>query len=308
MQQRIFNWTELKKDARLTALTTNGMGCTTALEILYKGQHVDGRPIGAFPRKRKRIYLDALAHKRDILMLLGQPQKIGIRLDTDSPPTTAGSGCVVRTFTGNGAFNFWQDPSRFDPDIEKAIEQVLDIVAEHALVSTTFVCPRVYMWSTDKSQHLDFTQRFKRCLAERCSLLLPPMVEGVEVKPPRRSLFTDAERAELRAAQGRYWPPLFRLFSTAGPGEWLIASFERGDDDILCGIADIGMDCVEHGTMSLSELEEMRHPMLKGLYAVEKDRHFDRRRWKQVEMSYATSCTRMPPPPPLEEEIKAHGG
>lgn len=52
---------------------------------------------------------------------------------------------------------------------------------------------------------------------------------------------------------------------------WLITQIEP-DGDIMWGLADIGMDCCEYGTISLSELQAVKFPPF-GL-GVERDKYF----------------------------------
>ena len=52
---------------------------------------------------------------------------------------------------------------------------------------------------------------------------------------------------------------------------WLITDIDI-DNDIMSGLCDIGQNCCEYGTVSLSELKSLRFPPF-GL-GVERDRHF----------------------------------
>ena len=51
-----------------------------------------------------------------------------------------------------------------------------------------------------------------------------------------------------------------KLFNATGGQTWLITQIEP-DGDIMWGLADIGMDCVEYGTISLNELLECKRTM-----------------------------------------------
>jgi DUF2958 family protein len=58
-----------------------------------------------------------------------------------------------------------------------------------------------------------------------------------------------------------------KFFDPVGAGVWLVCELEE-DGDTLWAIVDLGMDCVEFGTVSLAELREHR---LMGL-GIERDR------------------------------------
>jgi len=65
--------------------------------------------------------------------------------------------------------------------------------------------------------------------------------------------------------------PVCKFFNPCGAATWLIFAREKDEPDILWGLADLGMDCIEYGTISLSELEEITLPY--GL-KIERDLHF----------------------------------
>ena len=52
---------------------------------------------------------------------------------------------------------------------------------------------------------------------------------------------------------------------------WCITQIEE-DNDVMWGLCDLGMDCIEYGTVSLSELQNLKFPPF-GL-GVERDMHY----------------------------------
>ena len=65
--------------------------------------------------------------------------------------------------------------------------------------------------------------------------------------------------------------PVCKFFNPCGAGTWLIFAREPDEPDILWGLADLGMDCIEYGTISLSELQQTR---LRFGLTIERDMHF----------------------------------
>jgi len=63
---------------------------------------------------------------------------------------------------------------------------------------------------------------------------------------------------------------VLKLFNPCGAQTWLITQMEP-DGDIMYGLADIGMGCVEYGSISLNEIKSVRLPF--GL-TIERDMHF----------------------------------
>jgi hypothetical protein len=51
--------------------------------------------------------------------------------------------------------------------------------------------------------------------------------------------------------------PAAKFFNPLGEGVWLATHLDP-DGDILWGLADLGMDCVEYGTFSLAELSSLQ--------------------------------------------------
>lgn len=86
-----------------------------------------------------------------------------------------------------------------------------------------------------------------------------------------------ANGAATRAAQneGKNEPdhkPVLKLFNPCGAATWLITESDPDNPDILFGLCDLGMNCAELGSVSLSELASIRvRPFGLG---IERDRHF----------------------------------
>lgn len=107
----------------------------------------------------------------------------------------------------------------------------------------------------------------------------PPLdLSGVDaptvqtVAPQRKSIFTDAMKRKLKAANSNESAkPIFKLFMPEGSATWLVCSMEE-DGDTLWVVADLGMGCVEYGTASLTEIESLRGQHFK--LPVERDLHF----------------------------------
>lgn len=66
--------------------------------------------------------------------------------------------------------------------------------------------------------------------------------------------------------------PICKFFNPCGAGTWIIFGQDKENPDILFCVADLGMQCVEAGTISLSELQNAKLPF--GL-SIERDLWFD---------------------------------
>jgi hypothetical protein len=80
-------------------------------------------------------------------------------------------------------------------------------------------------------------------------------------------------RANAEAGDSQDPVPVLKLFNPAGPGTWLITEMAP-DGDILFGLCDLDMDCVELGYVSLAEITGVRLPF--GL-SIERDLYFEGR-------------------------------
>ena len=65
--------------------------------------------------------------------------------------------------------------------------------------------------------------------------------------------------------------PVVKLFTPDGAATWLLAWIEPEDTDIAWGLCCLGMGCPEIGTVSISEIADLRGAL--GL-PVERDRFF----------------------------------
>jgi len=75
--------------------------------------------------------------------------------------------------------------------------------------------------------------------------------------------------------------PVCKFFNPCGAATWLIFARERDEPDILWGLADLGMACVEYGTISLSELENIK---LRFGLKIERDLHFSPKKHENGEL------------------------
>ncbi len=82
-----------------------------------------------------------------------------------------------------------------------------------------------------------------------------------------RAALAANHRARIEALQsGKSEPdpsPVVRFFNPLGAGTWLATEIDG--DDILFGLADLGMGCPELGSFSLAELESVRLPFGLGI-------------------------------------------
>lgn len=65
--------------------------------------------------------------------------------------------------------------------------------------------------------------------------------------------------------------PIVRLFNAYGTGTWLLTELDP-DGDTAMGLCDLGMGSPEFGSVSLTELAGLRHPI--GMSIVERDIHW----------------------------------
>lgn len=65
--------------------------------------------------------------------------------------------------------------------------------------------------------------------------------------------------------------PVCKFFNPCGAATWLIFAREKNEPDILWGATDLGMGCIEYGTISLSELQSCKLPFR---LTIERDLHF----------------------------------
>lgn len=78
-----------------------------------------------------------------------------------------------------------------------------------------------------------------------------------------------------------------KFFNPVGAGTWLITRMDDDRDTLWC-LADLGMDCVESGTVSLSELKGTRLP---GGLSIERDICFKPNGRKVSDFAYRDSLS-----------------
>jgi hypothetical protein len=77
---------------------------------------------------------------------------------------------------------------------------------------------------------------------------------------------------------------VLKLFNPIGQQTWLITQIEP-NNEIMWGLADIGMGFCEYGTISLSEIKSLKSPF--GL-SIERDSHFSGGKVKDFQRYYET--------------------
>lgn len=81
-------------------------------------------------------------------------------------------------------------------------------------------------------------------------------------------------QSPLKGTEGELdFAPVVKLFNAYGAGTWLLTELDPDEPDIAWALADLGMGCAEFGTISLSELAALRHPL--GFSLIERDRHWE---------------------------------
>ena len=84
-------------------------------------------------------------------------------------------------------------------------------------------------------------------------------------------LITKEIQEKLNKTDSRSNKAICKFFNPVGAGTWVIFGQEQDEPDILWGVADLGLGCVEFGTISLSELQSVSLPF--GM-SIERDLHF----------------------------------
>jgi hypothetical protein len=97
---------------------------------------------------------------------------------------------------------------------------------------------------------------------------------------PMKLLTKEIEEALRKANPSTAQHPICKFFNPCGRGTWLIFAMED-DGDTLWGVADLGMDCVEYGTISLSELTSLK--FFGGVLGIERDLHWQPRPERNLE-------------------------
>jgi hypothetical protein len=84
-------------------------------------------------------------------------------------------------------------------------------------------------------------------------------------------LLTKSLEQKLLKADHQNMIPIVKFFNPCGAATWLITKMED-DRDTLWGYCDLGMGCVEFGTVSLNELSNIR---LRFGLGIERDLHWE---------------------------------
>ena len=88
-------------------------------------------------------------------------------------------------------------------------------------------------------------------------------------------LLANGQDADEAMANGddrpSFYFPVVKLFNPCGAATWLLSEIDPMEPDIAFGLCDLGMDCAELGSISLSELRSIRLPF--GL-RIERDLHW----------------------------------
>lgn len=84
-------------------------------------------------------------------------------------------------------------------------------------------------------------------------------------------LLTKAIEKKLEKAGYYGETAICKFFNPCGDQTWIITGRDPEESDILYGVADLGMGCVEAGSMSLSEFKSIRLPFGLG---IERDLNF----------------------------------
>src|SRR5690606_33993392 len=91
-------------------------------------------------------------------------------------------------------------------------------------------------------------------------------------------LFTEQQYQQLidngkRQNRDKDHAPVVKLFLPGSGCTWLLSELEHEEPTIAFGLCDLGMGFPELGNVSITELEEIRHPYLD--LPVERDEYFE---------------------------------
>lgn len=71
-------------------------------------------------------------------------------------------------------------------------------------------------------------------------------------------LITNAIQKKLDAGEYYGETPICKFFNPCGAGTWIVFGQDKENPDLLFCVVDLGMDCVEAGSVSLSELQNTK--------------------------------------------------
>lgn len=85
--------------------------------------------------------------------------------------------------------------------------------------------------------------------------------------------------------------PVVKLFTPDANATWLLTEIDPDNEDVAFGLCDLGLGCVELGSVSLSEIASIRGQL--GL-PVERDQHFVEKRPISVLAKLARGARHLP--------------
>lgn len=265
----------LKKGDKITVLKVGSMMFTSAYKLVVR--EIDfplasGGKVTAVaePRKKKMTALESLCGDHGgALVLRGHDLKVCDEYAARLPSN--GSGFTTRIMTTDSALRVTVQDRALTDDMS----DVVDYINQH-LVACNLTYPVKFV---DKTVDPSTRGEDKARIIATAGANLP--FHSIAGTPkPRKTYFpnpfTPAQIADLKernkAEDVFTQAPYCKLFRPGTACTWLVYSMED-DNDTLWVVADIGMDCVEAGTLSLKEArEEVPGTMAM---APEVDRHFD---------------------------------
>jgi hypothetical protein len=182
-------------------------------------------------------------------------------------------GCIILKGHHNGPIvesdtNNWvglSGETRFVAVENKAA--LIKFLADNCLIHTLDLAKKIVLVVGKGVRGLD---KVVEPLREELLAALPPPVDlsaETMVKPPpvqRKAILKPGDIKKLQAAGHANMKPLIKLFNPCGAHTWLLTSMDE-DGETMWGYVDAGEDCVEHGSISLRELEttKLRIPGLR---------------------------------------------
>ncbi len=252
---------ELRKaNSRWTLLVLGGgiLGMDVRKTIVSRGviETSEGPRLAySEPRGRKKYRLDTLL-RHGVIVLAGHETSMPV-FETHKP---ARGGLQTFVMDGQGGRFF----------VDDGPEKLLSYLKTHAVMHTL-----------KESRPMVLVDQDGNVTDNRFGVKLLEALKDVKVDysgedgpptPQRKELLTPAMKEALAARFGKETSPLYKLFLPEGSATWLLFSIEP-DGDTLWVVADLGMGCVEYGTVSLIKLETARGSRF-GL-PVERDKFFD---------------------------------
>jgi len=264
-----------KPKSKFTILVVGGgmMGCDVRKPIVSKGwlETSQGEKLCySEPRGRKIYGLEGVL-RAGAIVLRGHEESRPIF----ESHARAEGGCRSFVMDGKGG--------RFIDYNAEGTDALIDYLKKHLVLHTLGWSHTLTLLVEKKDSGRD-----TRAIADHDfkNRLLTALGQPVEMEraapkePERKSLLTDAMKAKLRAAVGKEPQPIYKIFLPEGSATWLLCSIED-DGDTLWAVCDLGLGCVEYGTVSLKELETIRGPRFK--LPAERDLHFDGRDFNMEE-------------------------